>query len=243
VNYKLPFLKVIAGALYFAWTSKAELLRAIAIPTLVLVVIWALLEMLQDKMATGMLWVILLVFGLGFSFFAVTCHRLILVDSQDRYRYFGEKPGYRELKFLGWLVLVYALITVLEIPLIAMAQGVLGSVAVDERGRIVGWVKEIASIPALYVLARLSLIFPAAAIDNSVTMKWAWEKTKGNGWRMFFVVGLFPWLLEHAIGLLLRQEATAVEWVLLVIFVYIGLATGIIALSFAYKEFRLRGTI
>ncbi|BBI98548.1 hypothetical protein FGKAn22_02410 [Ferrigenium kumadai] len=241
MNYKLPFLKVIISSLYFSWTNKAELLRAIALPTLVLVVIWAVANVFLDKLAGGGIWVVVLAFGFGFSFFAVTCHRLILVESRDRYRFFKDRPGYRELMFLGWVVAIYFIVTILKAPFVVAAGTILGETAVTGQGEIVGWVKEIASIPALYVLARFSLIFPAAAIDNSVTMRWAWQRTKGNGWRIFLVVGLFPWLIESAIGLLLRQDASTVEWVLLAIFAYIGLAVGIIALSFTYREFAKQG--
>lgn len=39
LNYKLPFLNVIAASVYFAWTNKAEFLKAIFVPTLALVVV------------------------------------------------------------------------------------------------------------------------------------------------------------------------------------------------------------
>jgi hypothetical protein len=235
MNYKLPFLKVIIAALYFAWVNKTELLRAIALPTLVLVVLWSAAIFFQDKLAGGGMWLVMLAMGLGFSFFAVTCHRLILVESGVRYRSFKDRPGYRELRFLGWVVAIYLIATILSIPFAVAAATLLGETAVAGQGA--GWVKEIASIPALYLLARFSLIFPAAAIDNSVSMRWAWQRTRGNGWRITAVVGLFPWLIERANGLLLRADASAVEWMLLAILAYIGLAVGIIALSFTYREF------
>lgn len=238
VNYRLPFLKAIIASLYFAWSNKAELLRAIALPTLAIVAVWALVSGLQDKQSGMVMWLILPIYGLGFSFFAVTCHRLILVESRNRYRYFREKPGYRELRFLGWVVVVYTITTLFKLLLVFVILNSSALWASAELREIPGWVKEVVSIPALYVLARLSLIFPAAAIDSNVSLKWSWEKTRGNGWRLFVVVGLFPWLIEHALELMARDGITAAEWVLLAIFAFIGLAVGIIALSFSYTEFK-----
>jgi hypothetical protein len=242
MNYKLPFLKVIVAALYYSWSYKTELMRAIALPTLVLVVLWSLATVFSDQLAGGGIWVVMLAMSFGTSFFVVTCHRLILVDSCDRYQFFKGRPGYRELKFLGWMVAIYLMVAFLQAPFVITASAILGESALTGQGEIAGWVKEMASIPALYVLARFSLIFPATALDNIVTMRWAWQRTKGNGWRIFLVVGLFPWLIERVTGALLRHGASAVEWALVVIFAYIGLAVGIISLSFTYREFAKQGS-
>ena len=126
--------------------------------------------------------------------------------------------------------------SLLEIPTQLLASYVPGGMIVSGDGKIAGWVKEIASIPAIYVLARLSLAFPAAAIDKHSSLRWSWVRTRGNGWRIFVVVGLFPWLAEMVFGLLWREDATIPEQVLLSILAYVGLSIGIVALSFTYKE-------
>jgi len=229
VNYKLPSLNIIAASLYFAWSNKAEFLRAIALPTLVLVVFWAVGANYSAEIPSYMWLPYQLGYGLGFSFLAVTCHRLILVGDAERYRSFKAKPGYRELRFLLWVVVIYAVESILE--------GITWYLAKDVGGGDIGaWVKQIASIPALYVLARLSLAFPAVAIDRNAGLRWSWIRTRGNGWRIFVVVGLFPWLTDMAIWLVWREEASVVEETILSLFTFIGLAIEIIALSFVYKE-------
>jgi hypothetical protein len=232
VNYKLPFLNIIAASLFFVWTNRAEFLRAISLPTLVLVVFWAVGTNYATALESYMWLPYLLGYGLSFSFLAVTCHRLILVGDADRHRSFKAKPGYRELRFLLWVVVIYAVEAVLEGLSWYLAKDVGGG----DIGDVGDWVKQIASIPALYVLARLSLAFPAVAIDRNAGLRWSWTRTRGNGWRIFVVVGLFPWLTDMSIGLVWREEATVLEETILSVFTFIGLAIEIIALSFVYKE-------
>jgi hypothetical protein len=236
MNYKLPSLKVIAAAVFFAWTNKAELLRAISVPTLVLVVIWGVWLYLSDGLPPFLSWILFLAYGLSFSLFAVTCHRLILVDLADRYKPLNAAPGYRELKFLVWVTVIYAIKWILENITMIFAQYVSGGVFVESGVGIAAWIEPILSIPALYVFARLSLSFPAAAIDRNSGPRWSWIRTQGNGWRIFVVVGLFPWLAGMAFRFMWREEATVLEQVVLSILAYIGLSIEIIALSFTYKE-------
>jgi hypothetical protein len=236
VIYKLPSLKIIAASLFFAWTNKAEFLRAISIPILVLVVLWGGWLTYSAELPGYLSWLYLLGYGLSFSFLAVTCHRLILVDDIDRYKSFKAKPGYRELRFLAWVIVIYAVKSILGGITLFIVQYV-GSDALGEvGGDISDWIKQIVSIPALYVLARLSLAFPAAAIDRNPGLRWSWIRTRGNGWRIFVVVGLFPWLANMLIGFMWREEATVLEEVVLSILTFVGLAIEIIALSFTYKE-------
>lgn len=224
------------GALVFAWANKAEFLKAISVPTLVLVVIWGIWSYFSEELPPFFKWIVLLGYGLGFSLFAVTCHRLILIDGIDRYKSFKAKPGYRELRFLLWVMVIYAIKSILENITMAIALNASGGVFVEDAGRISDWIKQISSIPALYVFARLSLAFPATAIDRNSGLKWSWTRTHGNGWRIFIVVGLFPWLTGMVIWFMWREEASVVEQVVLSIVAYIGLSIEIIALSFTYKE-------
>jgi hypothetical protein len=236
MNSKLPFLKIIAAAVFFAWTNKAELLKAIAAPTLLLVVVWGLWLSFADELPSLFTWILLLSYGLSFSFLAVTCHRLILIGGDGRYKSFNEKPGYRELRFLAWVIVIYAIKSILEFVARIPVQYVSSGLLVEDGGSIADWIEQIASIPALYVLGRLSLVFPAAAIDKDSSLRWSWIRTYGNGWRIFIIVGLFPWLIGMVIGAAWREDATVLEQVVLSILAYVGLAIEIIALSFTYKE-------
>ena len=236
MNYKLPFLNVIAASVYFAWTNKSEFLKAISVPTLALVVVGGVWLLLSDDIPAYFSWVMLLAYGLGFSFLAVSCHRLILMDAADRYKSFNARPGYRELRFLAWVIVIYTIKSVVGGIVYILVVYLGGSVFAEQSGVVSEWIKQIALLPALYVLARLSLAFPATAIDKRSGLNWSWARTRGNGWRLFVVVGLFPWLVSTMFWFVWREEATVLEQVVLSILTYIGLSIEIIALSFAYKE-------
>ncbi|HEU0186943.1 MAG TPA: hypothetical protein VFR06_03525 [Gallionellaceae bacterium] len=236
MNYKLPSLKIVTAAVFFTWAYRAQFLKAIAFPTLALVVVWAVWVSFSDKLPSAFSWLTLLIYGLSFSFLAVTCHRLILVGDDDRHKPFRAKPGYRELRFLAWLIAIYVLKILLELVAWALVGKISGG-AFSEGG--VGnayWLRQASSIPALYVLARLSLAFPATAVDKPVSLSWSWARTHGNGWRIFVVVGLFPWVIGMLFWLVVREEATVLEQVVLSILAYVGLAIEVVALSFTYKE-------
>jgi hypothetical protein len=236
LNYKLPFLKIIKGALLFAWINKSEFLKAISVPTLALVIIWGSWLYLPDDLNSRYKWIVLLIYGLGFSLFAVTCHRIILIEGDDSYKSFHAKLGNRELRFLVWVIIVYAIPMFLSIIAMSTALIMSGGVKLDDGGRIPYWIEQLASIPALYVFGRFSLVFPATAIDRNSGLNWSWKRTHGNGWRILIIVGLFPWLIGMAISFMWREEATVLEQVILSTLAYIGLSVEIIALSLTYKD-------
>ena len=67
-------------------------------------------------------------------------------------------------------------------------------------------------------------------------MKWAWNLSKNNGWRLTFVIGLLPWVSYFLVGFLLRENATWVEEFIVLLISFIFLAVEIVALSFSYKH-------
>jgi hypothetical protein len=79
-------------------------------------------------------------------------------------------------------------------------------------------------------------VFPAKAIDEKANIKWSWEMTRNNGWRMFVIVGFYPWLLGMLIWLVWRNEASIFEDVIFSLLTLLTLVLEVIALSFTYKE-------
>ncbi len=168
--------------------------------------------------------------------FAVTCHRLVLLDAASVASRSVPRWSWRETRFFYWLVGIWlicwgagiaAMTLILNLAIMAMGP------PSD------GWFSEaqyLASVPACYLFARLSPIFPATAIDRTVDLKWAWKLTQGNGWRLFLVVAVLPWLISAVVGLLYRGNATAVETVILTSLGSALFAVEIAALSLSYRE-------
>lgn len=240
MNQSLPFLRIIAAAIFFAWSYRAEFLRAISIPLLALAVVWGAWITFTEKLPWGFAWGIALLYGLSFSFLAVTCHRLVLADPAERFKPLAAKPGYREIKFLGWLIVIYLIKALVVVILLNVFQDAVGRWFVQDGTGVSGWGKQLLSVPGLYVLARLSLILPATAIDQRAGLRWSWSRTRGNGWRIFVVVGLFPWLMEEVFDLVVREEASAVEQAVWFILAYVVIAIELAALSLTYRELVMR---
>ena len=77
---------------------------------------------------------------------------------------------------------------------------------------------------------------PATAVDRNVDLKWAWRLTKSQGWRLFIVVAILPWIISELVALLYRGDATAVETVVLTFIGTALFAVEIAALSLSYRE-------
>ena len=104
--YKLQLFKIIAGAFIIAWFEKGRFSKRLALPTLLLVAIMAIWMQLGSKIA-ALNWLFLLLYWIAFSIFAVTCHRLILIDDHNSSNQFQISLSKREFRFLLRLIAVY----------------------------------------------------------------------------------------------------------------------------------------
>ena len=248
--YKLSLLRIIAGAFIIPWYNKGRFSKRLSLPTLLLVAIMAIWMQLSSKLA-ALNWSFLLLYWIAFSIFAVTCHRLILIDDHNSSNQFQISLSRREFRFLLRLIAVYLVMFIVLGVVLTIFMNLPGIGATPDTNELTGerkigginrdvfeWLKTLAYIPALYVLGRLCLVFPSTAIDRDKGIKWSWRVTKGNGLRMLVIVGVLPWLLSIFLGLFWRENATLVEQALLGLIGYIVMAIEIFALSLTYKEFQ-----
>lgn len=230
----LPVKKILLGALSIPWFRRREYSSALAIPTLIFVVTWALAAIFANKLSTGVAF-ILPMYALALTLFAVTCHRFILANDRTLGVRTQISLGHWELRFFGWMVataLILGLTKVGIISLLINLHGVTENAVYNPSY----WIEQLASIPTYFLLGRICLVFPATAVDRPATLRWSWQQTRGNAWQMFVIVGLFPWLIDSSLWLVWREQATVVEQVLLALVSMIGLSITIFALSFSYKE-------
>ena len=181
VMKKLPVVKIIYGAFALPLYGISEFSRALAIPTLILVCAWAAWLIIEPP---GLLLnlVLNLVYIAAFSFFAITCHRLILVGDKTLHTIssFNFK---RFLWFFGWLIVVILLCAILEFLIINIYVNTFAKPELTEITKEainmqteamdhgVNIAKYIAYIPVMYIFGRFSLVFPATAIDLRTSLK------------------------------------------------------------------------
>lgn len=243
---RLALLKVLIGAFLLPWRERSRYLRALVVPTLIAVIVWAAWALLATDSSYVTALIFMPLYGLAFSLFAVTCHRLVLIAAANKSPRSGSPIHQRVLVFFLWLIAVYFIVAMVKMLVMTLVMNLPGVVSLMSGGRdsevseqIAGymvWIQSIASIPSLYVLGRLSLVFPSIAMDRRLTLQGSWQLSSGNGWRLFVVVGLLPWLMAVLLSLFAREGSTVVEQSLLALLMYATMAVEVFALSLAFRE-------
>ncbi|MET0068507.1 MAG: hypothetical protein ABW096_00605 [Candidatus Thiodiazotropha sp.] len=168
-----------------------------------------------------------------FILFAITTHRSILLGINKTPKFGVIEWKWREWRYVGWALVAYFYLYAL-MALTGMVVRVIFPIFPSIDGiSFYGVLFVISFLPGMYVFARLSLVFPAAALDQAVSLDWVWEITEGNGWRLVLIIGLFPVLLSIVPALL-----AGVHFLLDAVLIVLGivlLAMEITALSLSFK--------
>ncbi len=143
-----------------------------------------------------------------FSFFAVACHRSILIGKHSVSRFGIPGWPHREFRFFGWLIFIYTIgimllfiVSEVVIQFIDFIEPFLGGGFNELSIRLLGLNLSLFPWALLwlillgYLIGRLSLLLPAIAVDAQVSLRSAWLQSKGNGWRVALLVGWIPTLL------------------------------------------------
>jgi hypothetical protein len=129
------------------------------------------------------------------SQFAVAWHRHQLISAEpvrlrDTYRF-----GHRQGRFIIMGLGIYLLLSPIFISAYYFSYYV-AEIFVDQKSASFQSVTWLISLPLLLpiglVVARVSLLFPAAAIDRPLSLRACWQLTNGYGWQLFFLL-LFAW--------------------------------------------------
>ena len=185
---KLDILGTVREAYGGAWTHMGEMLRLIWLPGL-LYLATAVVSMFVDPAENLLTSLLLNVVALFlWPIIAVTWHRFVLIGdapSGSFHLHFGR----REARFL--MVSFFLFLLLLPGLLLAMA----GTAVAQEQpqstaGSLLGFIGMLLILVAVYFFVRLSLLLPAAAVDDPVDARLVLERTRGNFWRMVAVFAL-----------------------------------------------------
>jgi len=180
---------VISTSIQYVFVLRAQLSRALAIPSLALILIIAF-----DNSNNGQSLITLFLGILEFviySVIAVTTHRLILLGPQSVPKWGLKKVTKRELKFILYsLGLFIMLILPAQLTLIPFG----------------GWI--LATLGMCYLLGRFSLVFPAIATDKNWSFQKSWWATQPHQIMMVTIVIIFPLLISIPEVLLTRNPYT-----------------------------------
>lgn len=199
----------IAEALRLSWSNRQLFGRFMILPvamaTLLGLVSLGLYDE-SDQTVSSIIWSfgIFIPDFLVLTWFAVACHRLILIGAGAVAEFGLTRWTWRETRFFLWMLLVYTIgylfMLLGNTTLFAVAFFVANacgfstqtiSLIMEHQSFFLGMIL-FASIPFAYVVGRLSLLLPATAIDLHASVNSAWDLSEGNGWRVAILVGGVP---------------------------------------------------
>ncbi len=224
------------------WNEKALYTRALAPPVLALVSTWSIWALVKPEQSIPN-YLFYFLYSAAFAYFAVTCHRLILVVDKTQSSY----NTIRVLKFIKWLIIIYGISFILEMVLLTIIINFFPDTeAIDvskagitaQGGNLTentNLIRDLLYLPLMYLVGRFSLILPATAVDLRASLKWSWSATRNNGLNILCVVGLLPWLLFVLLSFVQRDNSTIVEQTIIALLTYMVTAISIFALSLTYK--------
>ncbi|MCP4279262.1 MAG: hypothetical protein GY776_04525 [Alteromonas sp.] len=241
--YKIPIKQILLGAFLIPWNEKALYTRALAPPVLALVSTWSIWTFVKPE-SLLLNYLFLFLYSAAFAYFAVTCHRLILVKENA----YSSYNTIRVLNFTKWLIVIYGFSFALEMILLTIATNFMpateamsiSTAGITAQGNNLSentnLIRDFLHLPLMYLVGRFSLIFPATAVDLRASLRWSWSATRNNGLNILCVVGLLPWLLYVLLSFVQRDNSTIVEQAIIALLTYVVTAIGIFALSLTYRE-------
>ncbi len=210
---KLPVGATFVEAYSLVFARLGLLVKAAAIPYLISTVLAVLSFMAQSNWALTMLVVIM-----GFvpyTIFGVSWHRLTLLGPSAGAPSVTPAWNRRHSRFLG-----YALVVTLigyGLMLVIVLSGALLAVPLDASAELILALAVIfgGSIVFVYMIMRLSFVFPAVAVDETYRLAHAWTHTRGQGFRLIglMIITAVPmiavsWALGGILGLAFLGDLT-----------------------------------
>lgn len=121
----------------------------------------------------------------------VFAHRVFLLPAAQNAELKPVRWSMRETRFVGWSLAISLSICVFMIPFSLLLFNFVPSASGSYIERNI--IQFILWIPLYYCVARWSMVLPATAIDmRGLDLAWSWRISKGNGWRVFVLLGLLP---------------------------------------------------
>ncbi|MBK8815759.1 MAG: hypothetical protein IPN42_09760 [Methylococcaceae bacterium] len=238
MNNKLDVWKISSGAFLIPWRNRSDFIIALANPILLIAALKVAWFYAKEHVATSLSWGLYIFYIVLFTMLAVTCHRLVLLKIKEVNSWFAFHWSWRETRFLLWLITTMLVSVGLTIILVGILGMLISSIKwsatldADPTSFILGVVR----IISFYFIARLSLVFPAVAVDEKATLKIIWKLGEGNGWRLVIIVGVLPWILTQFPFIFYRANASVLETIVLTVLACMLLVIEITAISLSFYE-------
>ncbi|MHB8742760.1 MAG: hypothetical protein ACYC9L_06495 [Sulfuricaulis sp.] len=231
----LSISQAASQALQVAWRRRRRVARAVMVPALGQIIVGVVsgrlgVEHLRYQIPLALVQLVLL------TMIAVAVHRILLLEQDSASASSGLLTWTpREIGYFSQLLTTLLIVIVVSrLTVRTLEYGVENGMP-DPWELISTFSEPFFAIVSIYIVCRLSLVLPATAIDEHRNFSWAWKCSRGQGWRLLAIVGLFPggflwWArtyIEHGQPMLVNALIYTV-WVALFV-------TAIAMLSSAYQ--------
>ena len=271
---KLSIRNTVFEVFQFLWDNRLDLVRMMAAPVVALSILGIGISALfkdfdptaEEASISGLQFVGLII-GLAlpmlfYVMFAVAWHRRCLKSEEQTTILTALRWDRRKTLFLFRFIMISVIAGLSTLPILVIggivgATGALGLGAAGGGGpntpeQLIIFLNLIIIFVFMLVQVRLSLLLPATAIDQKLTLAETWAIGRGNSWRLLailllsmapamlvlIVVGSAMGAISQATGL---GQAMTVEFIVRLVFnlaYYIVIAASVSALSISYRELR-----
>ena len=277
--FKLPVIQTTLQAYAFVWQRRRQF-WALAIPAIAIVAITsALTSWLQwlslgrpatfaeyqrgaggfiHSDATSAFFVLaaagVVVSAVVLVLYSVAWHRIYLIPGTAQtpasvYRWQGRQTRFL-LNYLKIFLLMIPAVVAAGVIVAGLAVGLSSAGGSGPLAAIAPFLPLAAVSVVFWVWARFSMLFPACAVDHPMKIGECWRFSKGNGWRILWVIiltalpiGVISAPLNFAIakisletGLMASLTAGLGFALITQFFAFIAIAIGVSALSIAFQQ-------
>ncbi len=232
-------IKIIFDAFALVWIRRTDFFHALWVPFLFIVVNTLTWDFLAGKLSPSFRWLSVFTYSFLFTFFAVNCHRVVLLNIEPVGTWAVPKWSRRETKFLCWGIIIWLIVVSLIFFSTAVALMFVESFHNTQflnQPSASPYIQMAVSLIYCYLFARISLVLPSIAVDKQLRLKESLLMSKGNGWRLMVSVSLMPWLLKAIADNLFNNDTNTFEYVLYTSIFTALLAVEVVALSISYRE-------
>ena len=206
-------------ALMYLKKYRLEYVRALCIPAILVSAALSIIpENSEDMSGIHYFLIFFMIFVYSFWIVIVT-HRITLLGPESVNKWGIYIPGKRELYFI-LNILGFCLIA---IPLVFLA-------IIPTIGHLISYVA------ICYLIARISLVFPAIATDTKYSLKTAWKATKDHQLYLIVIFLVLPFVLNLPLELIALIPNS--EFLILFLNVIINVFA-IVMLSIAFKTIEI----
>jgi len=232
--FRLPIWKVMLNAFQLVWVMRSDFLKKLSL-SYVLIILLESVGKSIDEESRYLGYTVVLLTPLFYTYFAVICHRLVILGNESVPSFGIRKWTMRETRFLGWIISFWLVLMLFIESRSVVARLLFPLFGISDVTAF--YIPIIITVvPAMYFLSRLSMILPAAAIGKKPGIKWAWNISEGNGWGLLMIVGVMPSILIIMQIYLEKADTTVVEDIVNSMLAFVVSIIEISAISLSYKE-------